>query len=405
MHRISKLFPFALGVWLLIFTLLRTFKFPDAFIEAHWLIDYRLGFIKRGLIGSIITLLSRLGITPGIRNTIISLSFVNTIVLYAMFFLILWRIFKKTNSDEYSYCILFVLMTSPFILTSGDFFGNFDAIIIVISFICVWLIIHNKIILCSLLAVIAMLIHENYLVLGFPLMLFTVYITRNNHDRSIKRMLYPICAVIMTFLVLFISENLFIDRNQLRINLGDQLTNSGIITQEVARTIADWLTTSMLRYLHVQAYFFYPRIFNAHTTLMILPTVLTMMLFIYERFELSPRRRMMLSVLCVTLTPILLHLIAWDTQRISAYTIVTAFGCVWICAETLPAIKNVNRPSLKSQILIGTALVANCFLHLPLVLGKIDGFSMGIRLAFYAPVFMTLLWYYLRWNRRPGARW
>lgn len=404
MHRISKIFPFILGVWLLISTFIRTFNLPDKFIEAHWLIDYRLGFIKRGLIGSIITIFSHFGIISRGENTIILLSFINTFTLFAIFFLVLWRIFKKTNWDEHSYSILYILMTSPLILTSGDFFGNFDAIIIVISFACVWLIMHEKIILCSLLTIIALLIHENFLVIGFPLMLFTIYTTQNDYDRPKIKMLYPIFTVIATFLIIFISENIFINRSQLRINLANQFIDSGLITEDGAKTIADWITTSMLRYLRVQSPFFYPRIFNAHTTLMILPSVLAMLLFIHERFEISHRRKIMLYALCATLTPILLHLIAWDTQRISAYTIVTAFGCVWICAETLPPIKHIDRPSRTSQLVIGSALIANCFMRLPLVLGKIDGISMSVRLGLYAPVFITLLLYYLRWNRRHVSR-
>jgi hypothetical protein len=397
--RFSKIFPFILGVWLLIVTLLRTFELPDPFVQAHWLIDYRLGFIKRGFIGSIITIFSHLGIIPRSEYIITVLSFVNTIVLYAMFFLILWRIFEKTSWDEYSYSILYILMTSPFVLTSGDFFGNFDPIIIVISFMCVWLIIHEKIIPCSILIIIALLIHENYLVIGFPLLLFTLYTTKNSHGRLRMKMIYPILVVFVTFLMIFIAENIFTDKNQLRVDLAKHLVESGIISEEWAGITAGWITTSMIRYLSVQMYFFFPRIFNAHTTLMILPSVVVMMLFIYERLNMSHRRTIMTYALCATFAPLLLHLVAWDTQRISAYTIVTAFGCLWICAETLPPSKTIGRPSPTSQILIGSALVANCFMQLPLVLGRAEEISTSVRIGLYAPVFLTLLVYYLRWKR------
>jgi hypothetical protein len=400
MRRSARILPFILGVWLLGVTLLRSFELPNEFAKAHWLIDYRFGFIKRGFIGSILSILSRFGVISRSENTIIVLSFAGIIMLYAMFFLVAWRIFKQTSWDTYSHWVLYVLVISPFVVTSGHFFGYFDAIIIIISFACVWLIIHRRIALCSLLTIIALLIHENFLVIGLPLMLFAMYSVRSNYDFSSKKISYPVFTTVITFLVIFISESVFIDRNQLRINLEAQFLNSGFVGGDWPRLIAMWITTSMLEYLRDQIYVFYARIFNIHTTVMILPSVLTMLLFIRERFKIPHQSKMMLYAVCTTCTPLLLHLVAWDTQRISAYTIVTAFGCVWICAETLPARSPAARPSLYAQLLIGSALVATCFMRLPLMNGRVDGVSMGVRIGLYAPVFMTLLFYYLRWNRQ-----
>lgn len=404
MRRSARVVPFILGVWLLGVTLLRSFELPNEFAKAHWLIDYRFGFIKRGFIGSIITLLSRLGVLPRSENTIILLSFVSMIILYAMFFLVMWRISRQMNWDTYSHCVLYVLMTSPFVLTSGHFFGYFDAIIIVISFACVWLIMHEKIALCSLLTIIALLIHENFLVIGLPLIIFAIHVRHNQHDRLNKKLLYPIFTAISTFLVIFLAETLFIDRSQLRVNLEAQFVSAGFISGDWPRLIAMWVTTSITEYARDQVYVFYARIFNTHTTMMILPSVLTILLFMRERFTLSRQSKMMLYASCATFAPILLHLVAWDTQRISAYTIVTAFGCLWICAETLPAIKQGERPALIAQLLIGIALAANCFMRLPLMNGKVDGVAMSVRIALYAPVFMTLLFYYVRWNRQHLSR-
>ncbi|MBA3468914.1 MAG: hypothetical protein H0T53_04645 [Herpetosiphonaceae bacterium] len=194
MRRIFKVFPFILGVWLLGATLLRSLQMPNEFAKAHWVIDYRFGFIKRGFIGSVLTILSRFGIISRNEYTVIWLSFIGVIILYAVFLFMTWRVFKQTNWNEYSYFILYILMSSPFVVTSGHFFGYLDSIIIIISFTCVWLIIYKKILFCSLLAIIAVLIHESFLVIGLPLIIFSMYMTRDNYDYPIRKMFYPVCA-------------------------------------------------------------------------------------------------------------------------------------------------------------------------------------------------------------------
>jgi hypothetical protein len=406
MRRLGKLSPFFLGIWLLGTTLARSFELPNEFAKIHWLIDYRVGFIKRGFIGSVITILSRFGGIAKSENLINVVSFASIAIFYTLAFLVIWRVLKKTNYDSYSYCIAYILLSSPFVVTSGHFFGYFDTIIIIISFVCVWLIIHRKILLCSLLAMVALLIHENYLVIGFPLMIFAIYTTQSTADLpSKKEIFYPIIAVMATFLILFIAENLFTDKDQLRINLELQFNNAGFIDRDWSRVTAIWITTSMSDYLRNEVYGFYGRIFNFPITLMILPSVLAILLFTYEKFKPAPRSNVMLYALCTTVAPLLLHFIAWDTQRISAYTIVTAFGCLWICAETLPALRQADRPAPNAQLMIGIALAANCFLRLPLLRNKVDGLSVGVRIGLYAPVFLTLLFYYLRWwVGQPGVR-
>ena len=50
-------------LWTLGITLARAIRTPNDYSEAHWLLDYRFGFIKRGLIGSMCSLAARGGST------------------------------------------------------------------------------------------------------------------------------------------------------------------------------------------------------------------------------------------------------------------------------------------------------------------------------------------------------
>ena len=51
-----KLLIVATMVWALIVTVLRATRLPNDFSTEHWFIDYRFGFVKRGLIGTLVSL-------------------------------------------------------------------------------------------------------------------------------------------------------------------------------------------------------------------------------------------------------------------------------------------------------------------------------------------------------------
>ena len=39
----------------MLLTLSRTWRLPNSFANAHWLLDYRFGFVKRGLAGQLLS--------------------------------------------------------------------------------------------------------------------------------------------------------------------------------------------------------------------------------------------------------------------------------------------------------------------------------------------------------------
>lgn len=52
-----KILLVILYLYALIFSVLKTIRFPSDWSESHWMLDYRFGFIKRGLGGEIFGLL------------------------------------------------------------------------------------------------------------------------------------------------------------------------------------------------------------------------------------------------------------------------------------------------------------------------------------------------------------
>jgi hypothetical protein len=78
-----------------------------------------------------------------------------------------------------------------------------------------------------------------------------------------------------------------------------------------------------------------------------------------------------------------MHAVAWDTARIWTYTIVVAFGCVWLCAEAdRPA------PAAGRRVLLAAAVpivMANILASSPLMDGQTERFAASTRLLLYLP--------------------
>jgi hypothetical protein len=52
MSRLESRARLGLVAWAMVITMARAVRYPNDFAEAHWLLDYRFGLIRRGLAGS-----------------------------------------------------------------------------------------------------------------------------------------------------------------------------------------------------------------------------------------------------------------------------------------------------------------------------------------------------------------
>ncbi|MCX6553302.1 MAG: hypothetical protein NTY02_20235, partial [Acidobacteria bacterium] len=76
MSNIDIRFKTGLMAWAMAVTVARAARYPNDFAEAHWLLDYRFGLIRRGLAGSIFTLLTSARILTPSAGTVAGVAFV-----------------------------------------------------------------------------------------------------------------------------------------------------------------------------------------------------------------------------------------------------------------------------------------------------------------------------------------
>jgi hypothetical protein len=167
---------FLLLAWALFITATRAIRSPNDFAEALWLLDYRFGFIKRGLIGSLISILNQFGFELKNERAIAEFSFIIFFVFCLILMAISWCILKKASWGKDAFLVLAVFLTSPFIVMSAHLVGYFDNIIILTTIGSILLILRGYPWYAGFLTGIAVLIHESVILIGVPLLVLTIYI-------------------------------------------------------------------------------------------------------------------------------------------------------------------------------------------------------------------------------------
>lgn len=401
MRKSAKCLSFGLVVWALLITLLRAIRFPNDFAEAHWLIDYRYGFIKRGLIGTLTAILSRYGIAPQTESAISAFSFV-ALVLFCLFLLYASsRILFTSRWNTDSFLLVAVFATSPYMVMSAHLVGYFDNILVVLSFASALLVLRNRPWPAAWLATLAVLIHESFILVGLPLILLAIYLTtiRMSSDRFSLKPFAPFALPAFAFFCLVTSEMFFVDREHLRQMLWMHLTNFDFIQNGRNTRVPIWMTKPFLEYLDSEGPQFLGRITNPRLILSIIPSVLVILYFIVRRFRIRLISVQFFSIVVVTFAPFLMLAVAFDTARIWTYLLLGAFGCAWLHCEAFP-LNRYSRSPLLTLLAIPT-LVLNAFMRLPLMDGKIERFTHIDRALLYAPILIGAIALLLRYRRDP----
>lgn len=146
------------------------FPYVSSGVMAHYYIDYfSFGFIKRGLIGSI---MGPFGLAPWSGLVRFVAFLIGTVVaLTAAGFV--YRLRKYFEPGLYDLFGAFVIFSPATILNIGFDLGRFDQLLILCSILALWFISRGDWIKLIAVSVVAVLIHELFLLFFFPILLYT----------------------------------------------------------------------------------------------------------------------------------------------------------------------------------------------------------------------------------------
>lgn len=370
-------------IWTFAVTISRALRMPNDFSEAHWLLDYRFGFMKRGFVGSLCSLTTNalgLQMTPTLIAILSAIIF--CIMSVAMLYILL-SVFRQQQPRMGLLVLGVVFASSPFVVMSAHLFGYFDAFLYLLAIASVMLVLRGRPLLAAILSSLPILIHESYLLIGFPLVcLATIGVLTANAERRARWMPYVIgiCIPVAVFLAVSLLQGLSTDAMTLRGQLAGRLDSFEFVASR-SKSIALWQTTTFLEFFNQQIWSFPERILNSSVLASVGPTLLTILVFIHSSFRIrvfSPFSIVLLGLVCA---PLAMHAVAWDTARISTYPIAGALIAWWILSETRRA-----QPVTDEFLLIALpALFLNVFGNIPLMDGKVERFTILFRLLLYFP--------------------
>ncbi|MCA9936041.1 MAG: hypothetical protein KC415_19045 [Anaerolineales bacterium] len=303
------------------FSILRGIRYPNMWSYSHFLFNYDLGFVKRGLLGEAMTHLG--------SPFFVSYEFfvIFSSILFAINMLLLSMLIVDTVNGRNPILIgaLLVFISSMAIVFLAHTIGYFDQIGLLLTLLTLRLRTFRKKMLFLVIAMpIALLIHEAILVIFFPVNFMSLLLTIGENGRVKKLALLTLFSAIILALVFTISKYTP-DQSQtdqlyanLQANLDYPLRKDAFsvlhrdFAENFQRTINRW-TPERLMELRQS----------------VLVTVPSFLLFIYITAlilkQASAKPTIILLAILASSSPLVLYFFGWDMHRWNTLTITTSF--------------------------------------------------------------------------------
>lgn len=375
--------------WSCVVTISRAIRLPNDFAEAHWLLDYRFGFVKRGLVGALFSLFTGLMQLLPTAQLIATVSGV-VFVLYCLLLLAIgMRIIHRSDWSSPSILAVLVFFCSPFMVMSAHLFGYYDDIIIMLAVLSIWLLLKGKIWFAGFVQGISVLVHESSLLIGLPIFCFAWLLVNSQRVKSGARSLplTPLLLPIGAFLVLALSQNLLV-RQDFEQSLSRYFSGFAFIQRNRATLVPEWLTATFAEVYAAEHGQFIVRLSSLEMYGLVFPSMFAILGVVFQLNRIRLVSAESIVLLGVCLAPQLMHLVAWDTARIWTYSILVPFMALWVYAEVFP-----ERADLSNVVGLFclAALALNIINLTPLMDGESEHLNLKTRLLLYTPALGTVL--------------
>jgi hypothetical protein len=392
----------------LIATLSRAIREPNAFAKASWLLDYRFGFMKRALQGSVLVFLSRVGVLHLRKDTIIAVTFIVFALLCAAMLTMALRTLSRDRWSTPTFAVMASFFTSAYVLSAGHLMGYLDHIVALLSVVAIWCAMRERYWTAALVVTAGVLVHETVYFIGVPVLLMTIALhprVRAAGASAWRRLvpaLAPLVIPVIAGAAIVLSEQDPVRRMALRGNLVRRLSAFPWITGDMNLLLPEWLTTRFVDHFQEEAHAFPSRITSPGYVLYVIPGAF--LLWLLASALSSWRRDWMAAAAIAILLPLLLHLLAFDTARQWAYPLYVGLMCVWMSSCVHDGRARWGPFSRATALVLAAAVVAcNIFvMRYPLLDYQVDKFTNAQRLLFYAP-FIALAAAFVWLNRRAAA--
>lgn len=375
----ANLFKYSLLVYTLAVTLLRTFRLPNDWAEAHWLLGYGLGIYKRGLVGTLVSAL----FPPAQAQAAETFISVAAVILTLVAVVIAVRICLRQPL-----AVGLVMASSPLVVMWAHLTGYFDFFLFILTFLALYAVKKQRYLWAASALTLGVLIHESILFVGFPVVGFAVvYNNRFSADKIPVRQ--TIIHLFLTFglPVLVLVPLLFmVSQQDTHAHIMAFLQGYGFVYNSVG-VIADAHNTSFSAYYQKQSPAFWQRMF--HT--LYIPLYISVGYFmLYLHTRLRQHKKALFLLYPVVLLPLLLHLLAWDTVRIWTYPLFEILLLLYVLEGLPTSPKYGSRTAL---LFSGLVIVVQVFYRIPLMDDQTERFPDFVKFLLYVPVWVGMVYY------------
>ncbi|MDQ1162624.1 hypothetical protein QE422_002992 [Chryseobacterium sp. SORGH_AS 447] len=380
-------------LYALIFSVAKTARFPNKWAESHWMMDYRFGFIKRGLGGEIFGWFFEKD-----ESSIFALSVVILFLLYAAIIGIAVRETIRREKSVYTLAFFVIFLLSQYIVFSAHLIGYLEHLVFLLALPVIYLIRRKKLFLASFIAVFCVFIHEISLFLLLPVSVFAVlaferpaepFLFKNVFSSGIMKKLalfsgLPVLAVIF---VSFFHEH---SGQDYAFTVLRHLKSISFIPENVAQSVTSAYTQSFSLSFQEQKGHFIQRVFISKATIYYGIPILFLLWMIFKEFKLKEHVVLFIVLAAVSFFPLLLHSIAYDTYRIWTFPFMILFLGFWILSS-----RNIKNAEVKDLSAVETVFFIISFLLVTLIPNVLfdeetERFSLPIKLILIIPVFLLL---------------
>jgi hypothetical protein len=365
-----------------IVTCLRAARLPNQFATEHWLVDYRFGVVKRGLVGSVVALITAALHTRPSQAAINALAVAAFVIFCAAIVWVSVRMVRRSHwSSEVALAAL-VFLSSPFVVMSAHLVGYYDNIVVSLAIVSLALVFAGRIGSAAIVQGLSLLVHENTLLIAFPAVVWATFVTAPPSNPPRRRLL-PLLLPIVIFALLAVRQGTA--PHHLEHSLTQQLSTYPF----VATTLPDvrvphWITIGFWESYVLHQGHFQERLLSQAMIALVFPSMLALVGVLFAGDALAAVSAQAAAVLAICLVPQSMHLLVWDTTRTWTYSILCAFLLLWVDIESGP---ERPRSSQFARVVALAALLVNAIAVTPLMDGLKEHFEVATRLWLYAPVF------------------
>jgi hypothetical protein len=280
---------------------------------------------------------------------------------------------------------------------SAHLVGDFDNIIVLLAVASLALLLRGRVWPAALLQALAIFVHENSLLLGFPVFCLTWWLMNRQRRQAGSPVLpwSPLALPMAAVVILAAGQTLFL-AHDFAASFSTYLARFDFIAPKYRDEVPRWLSESLAHYQSQQKPgYVVERLFSLHMYRLVLPSLLLVVVACVRAFRIRMISSEGLAMLGVCLLPQLMHVAAWDTARIWTYSILCAFLVLWVYSE----LGTARTGSVGFELVCLAGILANIVIVTPLMDLESEHLRLRFRLALYAPVLVAALVLALRPRR------